>query len=371
MQDPTDFGDIELEDKRAENTALERLLAEIYPTITKVQCTWKDRLKQGAKLVDFLDDINVLFSVPTPGVPRVYADTLAEMEQRLKMLRHKDPIPVHMYASKIFYRPPQASMTTLGNLLATICSGLWVSCHLKPTQRKLFYGLYSRACGRVMANRPTGGGLYIASGPAETGKSVAMQLFLSCMPNSLQNISDGRSERAFTAKNGGNTDPDLKVEVWDELTSLLGGVIGGKVAADAAIERVHPDRAFDQEPRHRAVRAAVHGDGSEDSDGSGHKLAQRRFSSGTVPGGDRERPGAEAADWRAYHVDVRSDEQRVGDGGPQRRLCVLLPDDCVASGPVLGVGGGRRHPRARDQMLLVFKVISNTMPGGRRSRRGR
>ena len=169
MQDPTDFGDIELEEKRAENTALERLLAEIYPTITKVQITWKERLKLGAKLIDFLDDINVLFSVPTPGVPRVYADTLAEMEQRLKMLRHKDPAPVHMYASKIFYRPPQASMTTLGNLLATICSGLWVSCHLKPTQRSSFTVLLT-GLRPGDGNRPTGAGCILRRGQRRLGR---------------------------------------------------------------------------------------------------------------------------------------------------------------------------------------------------------
>ena len=47
VADPTDFGDIEIEERRAENTALERLLAEIYPTITKVHFTWKERLAAG------------------------------------------------------------------------------------------------------------------------------------------------------------------------------------------------------------------------------------------------------------------------------------------------------------------------------------
>ena len=51
VDDPTDYGDIEIEEQRAENTALERLLAEIYPTITKVYCTWKQRLKAGADVI--------------------------------------------------------------------------------------------------------------------------------------------------------------------------------------------------------------------------------------------------------------------------------------------------------------------------------
>ena len=168
VADPTEYGDIEVEEQRAENTALERLLAEIYPTITKVHCTWKERLEAGVDTSLFLEDINVLFSIPTPGVPRVYADTLAEMQRRLKALRQMDPPPVMRIASKIFFREPSESMTTLGNLLATISAGLWVACHLKPTQRKLFYGLYARAGGRVMANRASGGGLFIATGPAET-----------------------------------------------------------------------------------------------------------------------------------------------------------------------------------------------------------
>ena len=97
----------------------------------------------------------------------------------MKALRQSDPTTVERFASKIFFRKPADHMTSR-QPLATICSGLWVSCHLKPTQRKLFYGLYARAGGRVMANRASGGGLFIATGPAETGKSVATQLFLAC-----------------------------------------------------------------------------------------------------------------------------------------------------------------------------------------------
>ena len=125
--DPTDFGDIELEEKRIENTAIERLLAEIYPTIAKVNSTWTDRLKEGANLIDFMDDVNVLFRIPMPGVPRVYSDTISEMKRRLQSLRKSDLTTVERFASKIFFRKPSDSMTSLGNLLATICSGLWVS----------------------------------------------------------------------------------------------------------------------------------------------------------------------------------------------------------------------------------------------------
>lgn len=363
VTDATLFGDIELETLRDESTALERLLAEVYPTISRVHATWVGRFAAGADPAAFLEDIEVLFSVPAAGVPRVFPDTLAEMRQRLAALRAPDPPAAERFASRMFFRAPNPELTNLGNVLASVCSGLWVSCKLKPTQRKLFFGLFSRASGRVMANRPAGGGLYIATGPAETGKSVAMQLFLACMPHSLQCVSDGRSERAFTAKNGGPTDPDLKVEVWDELTSLLG--------ESAAIKSQQTQLSNGCIRTERLVKDQDTGSYALESTATARRTL-------TVAGTNSLNSVSLPIQSRAVIVSVPALAPRVGEhtmatyaAMSQHSVAADLKAgfvffcQTVASLQsrywALEAAGG--IPRVRDQLLLVYKLISNSIPG--------
>ena len=297
-------------------------------------------------------------------MPRVYADTLSEMNRRLKALRQSSEQQSIQIASRIFFGEPSDEMTTLGNLIATVSAGLWVGCPLKPTQRKLFYGLFARAGGRVMANRASGGGLFIATGPAETGKSVAMQLFLSCMPNSLQNVSDGRSERAFTAKNGGEYDPDLKVEVWDELTSLLG--------ESSAVKSQQTQLSNGCIRTERLIKNPDTGQYELQSTATARRTL-------TVAGTNTLHAVSAPIQSRAVIVSVPALKPRCGEH-TMSTFAAMSNESVMAdlkAGFVyfcqtvtslqarywaLEAAGG--IPKPKDQLLLVFQMLCNTLPGG-------
>jgi hypothetical protein len=206
-------------------TSLEAMLDMVYPVTARIKMAYIRRLAavttrtQTEQLVqECVTECRTLYSAAVDGVPTVYHTLLKEMHQNLVVMRANNHCsPPIMLARKMFYRSHPKGHTRFCATIMGMCAGICNIMRLMPAQKKLFLSLISRSFG-ICRNHVGAHGFLIATGPSETGKSKACELWMACLAATLKSVNDGRSAKAYTAH---NPDADLRCEFQDEMKDLL------------------------------------------------------------------------------------------------------------------------------------------------------
>lgn len=163
-------------------------------------------------------DVSTMLSAPSiRGCPPVYNELKAAADSLLEYM-NKAPKNLDDRRSQHYFNtaPPQHSYWGLSSMLTRLTIGAQNNLGLRDHQKSVWLLLYLRHFA-VTINKMGESFFGVLTGPPESGKSRATEVFANCVSTTLVQQVDGASARAMTTYGPHH---DLRIVLIDELKNV-------------------------------------------------------------------------------------------------------------------------------------------------------